>query len=350
MKGKKVTLSDIAKRLNISKSAVSMALNNSPEIPVRTRERVAKKAKAMGYVKNELVSSMMSSLKKSSYGGFSESIAIINGNKDEYALSNHPTLPKYFIGIKDEAKKLGYSINEFWLHDLRLTPEKLERALRARNIRGGVIIGHSSDSVLPSGYECIWRNFYFVSIGIKTYNPTLEMVSADQYAISYMAVQKALALGYKRPGLVLEERIDDLVGGRFIGGYLRAQMKLPQSFRLRPFSEADSSPGYVKRLYEWFDKNRPDAVLYLLDSTREILLRKKSFDASKTKLIQLERRGYVPEWVGIEQNNDLVGRVAMRRLRDALNRNERPGKDTYNMTTLVPPTWVEASLEKEGKI
>ncbi len=350
MEEKKVTMLDLAKRLNISKSAVSLALKNSSMISKKTRDKVLKTAKSMGYVRNELVSSMMSSMKKKSYESFSESIALINGNKDEYALTNHPTLPKYYVGIKEEAKRLGYSLNEFWLHDPRLTPEILAKTLRSRSIRGGVIIGHSFGNVFPVEYESIWRDFYFISVGIKTYNPTLEMVSADHYAITYRAVKKSVEHGFKRPGLVLESHIDELVDGRFVAGFMRAQMSLPFADRVRPFIDSDTQNGYVKKLYDWVDKSKPDVILYLLDSTREILSNKPRFDKKRIPLIQLERRGYVPEWMGMEQNNDLVGKVALRRLCDALNRNASRSGETSNLVTLVPPTWIESSSAKEKKV
>ena len=68
MESKKTTLADIAKKLKISKSAVSLALKDSPMVSKRTRDRVAKAARSMGYIRNELVSSMMSSMKKNAFG------------------------------------------------------------------------------------------------------------------------------------------------------------------------------------------------------------------------------------------------------------------------------------------
>lgn len=349
MEGKKTTLADIAKKLKISKSAVSLALKDSRAVSKRTRDRVVRAARSMGYVRNELVSSMMSSMKKNAYEAFSESIALINGNVDEYALTNHPTLPKYYVGIKDEAKRLGYSINEFWLHDPRLNAEILSKTFRSRGIRGGVIIGHSDDNVFPTEYESVWRDFYFISVGIQTFNPTLEMVSADQYAVAYGAAKKAFELGYKRPALVIEKHIDEIVGGRFVGGFLRAQFDFPVESRLEPFIYSDSNPDYVVRLYSWLDAHKPDVVLYLLDSTREIIADKPR-NGGRLPLIQLERRGYVPEWTGMEQNNDLVGRVALRRLCDMLNRNPARGGESVSLLTLVPPTWIGVSSDLEKKM
>jgi LacI family transcriptional regulator len=50
---KRVTLKDIAKKLNLSFSTVSKALNNNPSISVLTKERVQKQAMEWNYIANE---------------------------------------------------------------------------------------------------------------------------------------------------------------------------------------------------------------------------------------------------------------------------------------------------------
>jgi len=348
MSARNVTLADIAKKVKISKSAVSLALKDSPMVSEKTRKRVISVARKMGYIRNELVSSMMSSMKKSRCGNFVETIALVNGNADEYAFVNHPTLSKYCIGIRSEAKRLGYSINEFWFHDPRFTPATFSKILRTRGIRGGIILGHSLGNVFPSEFKPVWDEFYFVSVGIKTYNPTLEMVSTDHHTVTYQAAMKARELGFSRPGLVMEEYIDDLVDGRFVAGFMRAQLNFPKTDRIEPFMDSDAKEGYEKRLFDWIDKAKPDAILYLLDSTRELLAKIPA--DKRPQLIQLERRGYVPNWMGMEQNNDLVGMVALRRLADMLNRRSSRVGENSNIFTLVPPTWVESSSAKEKKV
>ena len=124
---KKITLSDIAQKLGISKSAVSFALKNSPMVSKETCKRVQGVAQKMGYKRNELFSSMMSSMRKGSRASFTENIAVINGNLESSALTTHPTLPRYYEGIRQEAERLGYGINEFWLHEKGLNAEKLTK-------------------------------------------------------------------------------------------------------------------------------------------------------------------------------------------------------------------------------
>ena len=338
MADKKTSLADIAKRLGISKSAVSLAMRGSAMVSPETRELVEKTAREMGYVKNALVSSMMSSIKRGREGSFSETIALVNGNYDESALSTHPTLPKYCAGIREEASRLGYSVNEFWLHSPDMTGKSFARILRSRGIRGGIILGHSFGTVFPKSYKAVWDNFYFIAAGIIPRDPKLEIVSADHYAITHLSVEKAVELGYKRPAIAVQGYIDDLVDGRLIGGFLRGQLKLPESNRIPPFMDSEKQPDYREKICAWVEKHRPDVVFYLLSVAREALMSSPRVHSGKVALIQLEHRRYVRGWRGVEQNNDVVGRIAMRRLADMLSRSSSVVGENANITTLISPT------------
>ncbi len=342
---KQVSMADIAARIGISKSAVSLALNGSPTIPAQTQEKVATIAKEMGYEKNKLVSVLMSNIKKSGIEKFSENIAVINANHDEFALQNHPTLPKYFKGIESEAKRLGYLINEFWLHAPRFKTKPLHKILNSRGIRGGLILGHSFGTSFPDSFKSIWKNFHFISVGIKTLNPSLEMVSADHYAITKQATDKAIEMKFKRPALIVEEYIDELVDGRFLAGYIRAQMSFKDENKIPPFTKNHTDSGYADALDAWIEQHKPDVILYLMNYTREAL--EKSKWNGKVPLIQLEQRTKEGEWIGrMEQNNDIVGVIAMRRLADILSRNSSRFLENSNIVTLVPPTWISSTKRK----
>lgn len=237
---KKVTLADIARKTSLSKGAVSFALKNSPMVSEKTRRRVQSAARAMGYKKNELVSSLMSKIRAGSEKSFSETIAVINGNLDEFALKNHPTLPRYYAGIRQEAARLGYAVNEFWMHAPGTNAEKLAGIFRSRGIRGGIVLGHSFGNLFPQGFEKIWRDFYFISAGIRSYNASLEVVASDDFLISHNAYVEAASLGCKNIGLVIDESVDDLVGGTLVGGFLRAQLRGGAKFKCPRFSNRGS--------------------------------------------------------------------------------------------------------------
>ena len=108
----------------------------------------------------------------------------------------------------------------------------------------------------------------------------------------------------------------------------------------------------MKNLVRLGDKSKPDVIIYLLDSTRENTSKQARVPTKKNTADNSSKEGaYVPNWIWEwEQNNDLVGKVALRRLCDALNRNASRSGETSNLVTLVPPTWIESSSAKEKKV
>ncbi len=342
-----ITMEDVANSLKISKSAVSLAFANSPRISEALKEKIFKKAEKLGYKKNNLLSEMMSGIKKGMMSSFSENIALLNGNYSPDAFTTHPTLPTYLNAIRDEADKLGYAINEFWLMDPTLTAKRLARAFHTRGIRGGLILGHNFGISIPHKFDEIWKEFYFVSIGIKMANPKLEMVSSDNYAISQMATRKAIEYGFKRPALVLDPHIDDLVDGTFLAAFLREQAVLPIENRVAPFLEHETAAGFDKRIINWTKQYNPDVIIHLTDSAGKAIRKAIENINYNVSFIQLERRrSYDENWSGVEQNNDVVGRVAIHRLADTLRKNTINVETYENMVTLIPPTWFGGALDK----
>ena len=57
---KKITIYDIAKKLNITAATVSRALNNNTKISEATRELVLQTAKEMNYEQNKLAQALKS--------------------------------------------------------------------------------------------------------------------------------------------------------------------------------------------------------------------------------------------------------------------------------------------------
>lgn len=339
-----VSIRRIAEKLGISKSAVSLALNGSPRIGAETAKRVRETAEALGYRRNSMVSNMMSHMRKSSVGDFRETVALLNGNRDKNAFKNHSTLPVYKKSLMKEAANLGYNVDEFWLLDPLLNCKKLSSIMRARGIRGGIIMGNTEDCVFKS-YAKIWMDFKIVSLGISVHNPAYELVCSNQFEVSRRAVERLVELGFRRPAIVVDKDIDYLVDGRFYGGFFSAIYNAGITERIDPFGESINSPTYYLNLQKFIEREDPDVILYMFGKTGDFIskhLRKK--DGSKYPMAQLERRndGKTPtrDWSGMEQNNDVSAEFAVRRLAALLN---MPAPNN-GPTTLIPPTWVESKL------
>ncbi len=344
----KCSLRDIAEKLGISKGAVSLALNDSNKISKQTKIKVKQTASKLGYKTIPVVSRVMSSIKNKSQSGFLETIVLINANLAKNAAEKYQVFAKYINGINEEAQELGYVVYQIWLHDKTLTPEKLRNILISRGIRGGIVIGHMDDNILPDIFSDIWHNFKFVSAGLRTLNPVLDFISADKFLIARYATSKVISLGYRRPALIIDKHIDDLVEGRFIGGFLRAQLELFPEERIEPFTKTSEAKKDRQVIVDWLDENRPDAVFTLSKTTTDWIETDSAVKKEILKharLVKFEPKANEDDWIAIDKNYELIGRLAVRKLFEVLNTPTRLKDINVPTATIVQPRWNRSILK-----
>lgn len=337
---KAVTMSDIGRKAGVSKNTISLALRNDPQIPESTRLRIQEIAAALGYRRNPVVAQLMAQLRSGASSGSRATLALINAHKDRDAFNNHPTIPTYVSGCKSRAAHLGYGLDPFWLHDPELNGERLNRILKARGIRGVLVLGLMNSNRLPEQFSQTWEHYPCVVTGVRTRQPALSYASTDHHIITLRAFEKAVELGYRRPGLVLDETIDHLVEGRFTGGYRMGQNALPQKDRLNPFFQvavAKTDPALFRR---WLDKEKPDVIFTLYNSVRNALEAIGYNIPNDIGLIQLEHREDQPEWAGMNQHNEHAGEAAVDMVIGMIHNGES-GVPHFPRATLIGGTWVD---------
>lgn len=333
-------MADVAKAVGVSKNAVSLALRGDPQISESTKRRIEEMAKKLGYRRNPVVGELMARLHSGGPKRFVSSIALINANSDNQAFERHPTIPIYVEGCHRRAEELGYRIDEFWMREPGVSAERWIKIFKARGIPGGIIVGLMNENHIHPSFLPVVEKMPFVVTGVRTRDPALPFACVDHHMVALHAFEKALQLGYKRPGLVLDESIDALVEHRFTAGYWSGQQSVPQSRRLKPYLFTDKK--YIPSFSAWLREHRPDVVFTLYNETQK-WIQKASFEYPlKVPLIQYEWRPSHPEIPGINQHNDLAGQAAVDMLVGMFHRGER-GIPEFSRATLINPTWVDAS-------
>ncbi len=345
---RKVTMLDIARRAGVTKNTVSLALRNDPQISAPTRERIRGLASKLGYTKNPTVAHLMAELRAGSPSGYKATLALLNANEDRAAFKKHPTVPTFVEGCRRRAEQSGYSLDEFWLHDPELDGEKLNKILHARSIRGVVVVGLMNQDRLPERFLPTWDAFPCVVTGSRTRRPALSFACADQYNTAMWAVDNALRLGYRRPGLVLDTVIDELIEGRFSGGYSVAQQQLPAARRLKPFYFATGARENPQLFKQWLEKEKPDVILTLYHVVHRWVSDLGLEVPRDIGLIQLEWRADHPNWAGMHQHNDVAGEAAIEMVIGMLHNNER-GVPVFPRATFIGSTWVAGETVRQQK-
>lgn len=338
-------MTEIARQAGVSKNTVSLALRHDRQIPEITRARIAKIAKDLGYQKNALVGRLMAELRRSESPRIKSSLAVLNANVNKDAFLNHPTIPAYVEGCRRRAHALGYRLNEFWLHDHNLDGIRLNKILRARGILGVVIVGLMRDNHLPERFLPTWQEFPTVVTGVRTHNPALSFACTDHHILAMRAFEKAIELGYKRPALIIDPVIDQLVDHRFSAGIRTAQQALPHSRRTRPLF-AGNNPKTPELFREWLEKEKPDVLFTLYNTVRRWLERDGYRIPEDIGLVQLEWRIRSPELAGMNQHNDIVGEAAVEMVVGMIHNNEK-GIPAFPRATLVGATWTDGTSVKK---
>ena len=126
-----ITAKELAKKLNLSATAVSMALNNKPGVSTATRDQVIKAAEKYGYDFTRL------SLKN----GHPGDIYCIIYRAHNAILNYMPIFSELTDGIEQECRNQGYQLKLVQINEKRDDVQKWIEDLRIANCAGIILLG-----------------------------------------------------------------------------------------------------------------------------------------------------------------------------------------------------------------
>lgn len=336
------TLNDIARELGYSKNTISLGLRGSPQIPPATRERIRAAADRLGYQPNAVVSHLMAQLRATRTRRLQAKLALVNANLDPQALRAHPTVPTYVEGCESRAARLGYSFDRFWLHDPSLTANRWLRILQTRGIKGLVLVGLMDTNQLPPVLRPVWEQLPCVVTGVRTRDPALSFCCVDHHHLALTAFERARALGYRRPGLAIDDVIDALVERRLSAGYFTGQRTLSRAQHIPLFNDRAGDEQGRGRFLSWLDRHRPDVVFTLYNNVLGWLKAAGRRVPADIGVIQLEWRATRPEIAGMNQHNRVTGEAAVDMVVSQIHNNET-GVQEFPRATLIGATWMDGT-------
>lgn len=126
-----ITAKELAEKLNLSATAVSMALNNKPGVSAETRNRVIKTAEQYGYDFTRL------SLKSDLSGD----IYCIVYRTHNALLNYTPIFSELTDGIEQECREQGFQLKLIQFHEKMDDIQKLIGDIRISNCTGAILLG-----------------------------------------------------------------------------------------------------------------------------------------------------------------------------------------------------------------
>ncbi|AWI10535.1 LacI family DNA-binding transcriptional regulator [Ereboglobus luteus] len=336
----KVTLQDVADKAGVHRATAARAIRNETKISKEVRERVQKLANEMGYRVNPLVAALMQSRRNTRVSRHTV-IAYVTNYPTRYGWRPpHIDRPDYFPGAQARAQELGYKLEHFWLGEPGMTPERFSNVLTTRGIHG-LLMGRLPPKIEEA--RLLWERFSSVALGRTLRTPRLHYVTEDHYAGAALAVRQMIEKGFRRIGFVSTGR-DDSPGvlNRWLGGFLREQLKLDAKNRITPFffiPEPDTEKN-PRQFGRWYDKWKPDALLVTEAPPFFEWLKTLKIRPREIPMATLVNERLDEKWTGIYCDHTLLGSLAVETLVGLMVRGET-GIPEHPHEVLLSGKWME---------
>lgn len=327
----RVTLADIGQASGYSRTAVSYALRDDPNISPSTRKHIQAVARRLGYLPDPLISKLMLRLKGERGNRSGSTIAFINAGDRPDFIRETPSLREFFHHASSRAQSHGYRCEEFWLHKPHRSFHRLAQMLEARGIEGILL---SSSGYSDSTVNFPWERFATITVGYSIARPCLHRVVTNHYENTLLAIRKAREGGARRVGLLADAVMEPAMHNLHLAALLAEQQSWSASERIPPCLE-------LAKLSSWRSSQRPDILLNGTDKpSDEIYLAGLHV---RTPIISLvpNRDGYTNR--GIDVGYKRLGEIAINRLADDLL-HSRTGIPETPQTIMVNGQWYEPSM------
>jgi len=250
-----------------------------------------------------------------------------------------------FSTATTQAAQHGYQLEEFWLGDLKMNPQRLSAVLFQRNIPGVIV------APLPAAHGLLnmdWKRFSAVAIGYSLLKPPLHRVTTDRFQAMRLAMRQLRGMGYSRIGLAMHLNQDARVNHQWGAAFLWEQQQIPSSERTLPLL-LDERDWHEHEFAKWFESNRPEVILgydpSIIDWLKK-LGRKVPEDVGFAHLWNPDRSG---RFAGLYHDPPAIGSAAVNFLVGMIHRNER-GIPPAPQTLLLDAVWQDgATVERRQK-
>lgn len=331
----RLSLRDLAAKLNVSHTTVSLALRNSPRITAAVRKRVQREARKAGYFSDPTVSTLMARLRTIRTSAVRETLGLITAWSTRQGWREAPNPARFLAGAERRAQETGFTLEEFWLREPAMTSRRMSRILRARGIRGLILCP------LPSAGGKLaleWGHFCCVTKGLTVQHPPVHRVVSSHYEDMHLVMVELARREYRRTGLVLGEAMNERVDRAWLASFLLHQLDAPEGDRVPPLitRAADAEGEFVR----WFLAHRPEVILYTEQPVPAWLEGLKLKVPQDVGLVHLDWSPHLGSLAGIDSAPELKGMAAIDLLIGQLQANEL-GTPKHEKIIAVRGHWVD---------
>jgi len=343
-----MNLRHLARLAELSPSAVSLALRDSPKISAATKKRVRRLAEKMGYRADANVVAIMSHLRKPRAVRQQACFGVISFYPQEHPWEASPHLQRIYAGMNERADALGYRLEPVWLRAPAMTYRRAREILDTRGIEGLLCFGSPE---LEEEFPLELAHYAVVAIGVSIRTP-LHRITSRFYFDMVTALNRVHALGYRRPGLVIgtyeEARSAHMHSGAYLS-WCERQLGAGCALPILRVSTVEKQP-----LTEWLGKNAPDVIVFVhlpeaIPQLRAALKEQRRRVPAELGVAVLSHLVQGTGFSGLQQNQRLMGAWAVEMLAARIA-NRDLGLPTHPRIEMVESEWIDGgSLPTLGR-
>ncbi len=342
--GPGATLREIALKAGVTRMAVSLALRGKPGVSAATRRKITRLAKQLGYQPDPEVSKLLARIRSRPTTETRACLGLLTSGLRRGDWRKFATERKYVEGATLRAQQYGYRLEEFWLNEPNLSPDRLGNILWSRGIEGVVIapLQGSLSGEVSRTLDFDFSRFAAVEISETFEAPDLDRAIHDQYTAMQKCLLELGALGYTRTGLIIEESLDLRVNGKWTAAFLEHRHRHGADGLLPPLTMARARQESFDR---WFDRHSPEVIVSVDRFALPFLRARRCRIPRDVGYASLDLDGEETEGEslsGIDQNSTQVGATAVDMLVAAIQRGHR-GIPTRPVRTEIKGTWREGA-------
>lgn len=247
---------DIARKAGVHQSTVSRALRGDLALPAATRKRLTALAERMGYRPNPMVSALIAERRRGRPSGKGSVLAVLSAGlrPDGWRATAEGSYGHIYRFMEQHAHRLGYRLEEFALGDPHIGPERLQRILLSRGIRG-VLLAPMPLEAKEIDFDL--RAFAAVALRLYLQSPMLDQVTPDYFSVMNAALEKLNETGHRRVGFLSQIEVDERVRHRSLGAYLAHRQSVPTRYFKPLVFENWSDEAFLG----WVRAGKPDAIV-----------------------------------------------------------------------------------------
>jgi LacI family transcriptional regulator len=339
IKSSRITIHDIAKKLDVTASTVSRALSDHPRISDETKKAVIKMAKQLNYQPNHIASALRS--------GKSKLIGVIIPSADRSFFSS------VVRGIEEIANSLDYKVIICQSYD---DPDKeketIDALLSARV--DGIVASTGKKTVTFDHYQrIIDKGIPLILFDRANLELKVSQVVIDDYQGAYQAVKHLIDQGCKRIAHFTSTNKISIYKDR-LRGYLDAlrDAKIPIAEELIIESDLQLEDGRTSMEQLLKLKERPDAVFSSSDfgamGAMQVLKENKIQIPEEVALVGFSNEPFTsytdPPLTTVDQISITMGKITAEAFFDELKTDK--SNFTPQKTVLSPQLIIRGSSNK----